>query len=734
MRNFSTLSCLAVPSLFLLMGCASRATYVHSDTTLGRVVVYRSGVAYFERYATVTGDQLRLAVPADKVDDFLKSLTVVDAVTGDPAPVAYPTQAPTDGNGTLDMHINLPGNLPHRLKLSYVTESPSWKPSYRVTLGDGGKVSLQAWAIVDNTSGEDWNQVKLGVGSSSAMSFRFDLRSVRMVERETLHSDNLFALAPPAGESTYDTPGGAGSGKLAVDFSDRALAEGGETTASLSGRGVAASPPPPPSPTTVVQAEGHNSVGRTRARVFSSGGPRDSSVATAPLAAVAPSEDDESKKEAQRFASLASALHSSGRQVVIEGYAGPSDGDKAAASLERANKVREQLIRSGVDANRVVAVGKGEAPGHAGGVRVVEAKDEKAKADSSAQSRVTAEQPGEPIGTSHFESRAAMDVPRGSSAMVSILNAPTDGEVVYLYDAETARGNGTYPFRAVHIKNPTDSALESGPVTVFGEGKFIGEGMCEPIPARSAAFVPFALDRQIVVEHKDAEHDEIARILTVQRGVMQTEVQHTKKQTITLHNRLPEKAVVYLRHTVAPGYKLTAAPENEERMGQAHLFRVEVAPGAKMDVVLAEATPVTRTTDLRSPEGLDLVRAFASTDASAGPLKVAIGELLDIHRDMANIEEHIKTTREQMNDYRQRIDELHMQIVTLRAVRSAGPLMQNLEKKMQEMSDKLSKATIDVVSLEEQHMVAKVHFQDKVADLTLDKPKDGKEEKKRAAL
>jgi hypothetical protein len=31
-------------------------------------------------------------------------------------------------------------------------------------------------------------------------------------------------------------------------------------------------------------------------------------------------------------------------------------------------------------------------------------------------------------------------------------------------------------------------------------------------------------------------------------------------------------------------------------------------------------------------------------------------------------------------------------------------------------------------------MVAKVHFQDKVADLTLDKPKDAKDEKKHAAL
>jgi len=45
------------------------------------------------------------------------------------------------------------------------------KPKLRLILAKPGQVEVQAWAVVDNTSGEDWNQVKLGVGSSSAMSF-----------------------------------------------------------------------------------------------------------------------------------------------------------------------------------------------------------------------------------------------------------------------------------------------------------------------------------------------------------------------------------------------------------------------------------------------------------------------------------------------------------------------------------------------------------------------------------
>ena len=176
-------------------------------STLGRVVVYRNGVAYFERYADVQGDSLRLSVPQDKVDDFLNSLTVVDAKTGEPAPISYPSGANAGGGGTIDMKVGAgksgAGGGPRRLRRSYVTEASSWKPSYRVVVGKPGKVDLEGWAIVDNISGEDWRDVKLGVGASSAMSFRFDLKGLRLVERETLHENDVFAQAPPMGGASH---------------------------------------------------------------------------------------------------------------------------------------------------------------------------------------------------------------------------------------------------------------------------------------------------------------------------------------------------------------------------------------------------------------------------------------------------------------------------------------------------------------------------------------------------
>jgi hypothetical protein len=706
-------------SALVLTGCgASTTSFVKSETALGRVVIYRNGVAYFERSASVQGDTLRLAVPPDKVDDFLKSLTVVDAKTGQPAPVSYPSTA-TDG--TMEMKISLPGAGPHDIRLSYVTESPAWKPSYRIVLGNSGKVNLQSWAIVDNTSGEDWDRVKLGVGSSSAMSFRFNLRGVRMVDRQTLRADDLFAQAPPTGGSTYDQKKDANGARVWGDYNDDAIAKnesvareqayGQQRGSSLSGApGV---------------LDGTNARPATPRKASAAAGGV-SAKSYAPMEAAPPGQAPYDPEQRQ-FAGLVNGLRNGNQNIVVEGYALPNDRDKQTASLERANKVRDQLLRSGVDASKITAIGKGEQQGKNGGVRILEVPAAPPISNASnAQGKdpVSAEAAGagDPIGTSHFESGSTMSVPKGSAAMVSIYKGDTGGEVVYLYDAESQRGNAQYPFKAVRFKNPTDSQLEQGPVTVFGDGRFVGEGLAEPIPARSTAFVPFALDRQIVVERKDGEHDEIARIITVQRGVFSTEVKHTKKRTLTFHNRANDTGVVYIRHTPTTGYKFTATvPKLDEKLGGAQLFKIEVPAHGKMETVIEEATPVYKTTDIRTPDGLEMVKVFLSQSTIDAGLKTQVGELLKLHLEMANITQRIQTVREQQGEYKARMDELHAQIFTLKAVKTAGPMMTSLEKKLMEMSDRVSKTTMELVGLEERLMVAKIKFQDGIAELSLEK-------------
>jgi hypothetical protein len=718
-KAFFALPLVAAP---FVSGCASTSSFVESDAALGRIVVYRNGVAYYERTAEVDGDTLELKVPADKVDDFLKSLTVLDAETKKAAPIAYPTRpgSTASADGTIAMKVQLTDGDrgPRRLLLTYVTEAPSWKPSYRVVLGKDGQVKLLGWAIVDNTSGEDWKDVKLGVGSSSALSFRFDLVSIRNVQRETLSPEHLFAQAPPTGLPIDDRTAGGQPVLGVVDEDtiarsemrarDKAGADVDKMKSEEHARHLMRAAPPrataiskgPTKPEDPVAGAAGDRRGTGNLK------PADAQPAPDPVA------------------SLARQLQGKKRRVIVEGLAGKGDADKNASALERANRLREQLIQNGVSPDQIVAVANLEVQGgEAGGARVVEAPVATAFQTTGAAESAAAL---EPIGTSHFESKAPMTVPAGTSAMVSILDATTGGEVVYLYDPESPRGNKTYAFKSVRLKNPTDSTLETGPVTVYGDGRFIGEGFTDPIPGKSTSFVPFALDRQIVIEEKAEESDGIAKLLTAQRGVFSAEMRHTKKKKLTITNRLDKEAVVYVRHTVRKGFKLAKFPGEPERLGEAHLFRLKVPARGKIDVSIEEETPVFRTVDLRSTEGIDLIRAYVSNAALEGDLAKRVDNVVGMQKDLGTLEERIETAREQMEEYRQRMNELHAQLVTLKAVKTAGPLMKSLEKKLEEVSDKLSKATVDLVALEEQRMIAKIKLQDSIAELSFDKPGEGK--------
>ncbi|MFT7621257.1 MAG: hypothetical protein ACI9WU_000418 [Myxococcota bacterium] len=729
MHRSTTLLALAatIASSAVVSGCSSYSSFVDSEASaLGRVVVYRNGIAYFERRARVEANLLSMAVPHDKVDDFLKSLTVRDAASGKAYPVSFPTN-PTNSTGTVDMVVQVPQGQAD-VVLSYITESPAWKPSYRLVVEKDGAVNVQGWAIVDNTSGEHWKSVRLGVGSSSALSFRYDLRTVRNVHRQTLHDRQRFAVAPPTGGAVHrETANKAPMlyGSLAdkdiprpVDHPDVAqfdlegdaapvvvadLARGGEEREGRAayrarvrrgsrGRGGKASPAKPKARVTTESIR-TSSTGRARLDQFGN---------------------------ARVVDQLASKLKSSEANIVIEGYANRGERDGNRRALDRANLLRNQLIKQGVAPAQLRVKGNGWVQGQSAGVRLIADESQAPPARKNGGGQANAEADAEPIGESHFESKTTMTVNRGTSAMVSILDDTAKGEVVYFYDPETKRGNKRFAFKAVRFINPTDSTLESGPVTVYGNGRFIGEGLSTPIPPAATAFVPFALDRQVIVSRKGSTGDEIAQLISLQRGVLTAEVQHTRKTRLTLSNRQGRPVTVYVRHNVRKGWTLTKSPKAAERLSTSHIFKLTLPASGSKVLELHEATPLTRTIDLRTQSGLELVRLYLKTPREDKRFDSGMRKLLELHKEMHDTREHITSTRERMEDFRERIDELHSQIVNLQQVKGGGQrLMRHLKQKMIEISNRLQRSTINVVDLQQKLMLARIRFQDGVAELTL---------------
>jgi hypothetical protein len=397
---------------------------------------------------------------------------------------------------------------------------------------------------------------------------------------------------------------------------------------------------------------------------------------------------------------------------VIEGYARPGEADPQGAALGRATRAREALIAQGIEAGRVSAVYRGRAEGGAL-LRFV-----RGAADHLAEATRTAKALAEPIGASHFESPVRLSLARGGSAMISIVKAETQGEVVYLYDAESARGNATFPFRAVRLVNPTDSTLESGPVTVFGEGRFVGEGMCEPIPARSAGFVPFALDRQVVADARTDESDGPPRLYSVDRETLTTEVDRRRRTRITLYNRQASPAVVYVRHTVPAGYELARAPDERERAGGAYLFKATVPAAGRADVEIEETTVLTTTRDVWSPEGLDAVRVWVAA-ASASPSRDTLVVVVKLAEEASSLQQKLSSAQASLVEEHRHADRLRGQITSLRAAGTSAALLAPLDQRLGHLDREISRATLDAFGLDERLAVIRVKVADAAHDLHL---------------
>ena len=120
----------------------------------------------------------------------------------------------------------------HEVHAEYITPMPAWKSSYRLLLGT--RSTLEGWAIVDNTTGEDWTNVRMSLVSGKPISFISQLYPPKYIIRRGAELAEDQAIAPTVysgavrksssdasiGSAGAQSPingmiGGVGGGKLA---------------------------------------------------------------------------------------------------------------------------------------------------------------------------------------------------------------------------------------------------------------------------------------------------------------------------------------------------------------------------------------------------------------------------------------------------------------------------------------------------------------------------------------
>ena len=83
-----------------------------------------------------------------------------------------------------------------KVAASYLIPTPIWKSSYRLIFQSAPQPLLEGWAIIDNTTNDDWTNISLSLVSGKPISFQSRLYDPKFIERPFAELPDEQAAAP----------------------------------------------------------------------------------------------------------------------------------------------------------------------------------------------------------------------------------------------------------------------------------------------------------------------------------------------------------------------------------------------------------------------------------------------------------------------------------------------------------------------------------------------------------
>lgn len=131
----------------------------------------------------------------------LRGVQLMDEKVNSELHKALAALASSQDAGKKSVVLKFSGQGQRRVAASFLLETPIWKTSYRLVLSDEDKPFLQGWAIVENTTDEDWNDVRLSLVSGRPISFVMDLYTPIYLKRPLEDLELYASLRAPQFEA-----------------------------------------------------------------------------------------------------------------------------------------------------------------------------------------------------------------------------------------------------------------------------------------------------------------------------------------------------------------------------------------------------------------------------------------------------------------------------------------------------------------------------------------------------
>jgi len=458
--------------------------------------------------------------------------------------------ASTHSTGLRHLTLDAIGQGQRQLRVSYISEVPVWKSTYRIVFPReaNGKATMQGWAVVDNTVGEDWDNVQLSLVAGAPQSFIQPLSQPLYARRVEVPIATELATTPQTHEAAQ------ANGQQQATLSGIAT---DQTGAIIVGARV------------LIKNEntGYQRVTNTDGRGFWSVTALIPGAYTLTIAArgFASWQEDGivvNPGDSRTVANIHLKVGAANESVtVVSGADAEVPLDTAEVSATLNNETLEHR-----------SIGNA----YAGGV--YRASDAIAEGD---------------VSTNAFDDffeyalTQPVTIHKNESAMVPILQQELPAEHVTLWSQSD---NGA--LLALWLENTSKLTLDAGSFSVFESGEFAGEGLLDPIHPGEKRLLSYAADQAVRVHLSDREDERKLRHVSISKGVIVETQMVVASMKYTASNSADADRVVLLEQLRHGGdWTLDDGLKADETTPSLYRFRLPVAAHSTATLEVRERGP-----------------------------------------------------------------------------------------------------------------------------------------------
>jgi hypothetical protein len=601
------------------------------------------------------------------------------------------------------MTLATEGTGDRQLYISYISEVPIWKTTYRIVLPrkPGEEPLIQGWAIVDNTVGEDWNNVELSLVAGAPQSFIQQLSQPLYGRRPVVPLALGAQLTPQTHEGTLI--GGLASlsghvldqsGGVIPNAQVALLDEGGAEVASATSDGQGN------------YAFGDLPAGVYRLRVESNG------FKTSVLDGLTLGGGREQKQDV--------SLNVGATDTVVEVTAQATTVDTSSAMVTGRNRAGSgSMLGSG----RAVGVGRGAVfgvgalvpAGIAGGVPggTIGSRE-----ISEARREMSSAAQGSDLGDLfEYKLKDRVTIHKNESALVPIVQAHVQTEKVSLWNPSLGSSR---PLRALWLTNSSALTLDGGSFSVLEDEAFAGEGLIDPVKPGEKRLVSYAADLGVRVDKK--AHSEPQRVTKVRilHGTMIQTSASRQDAIYTARNEDTSPRKVIIEHTLRPGWSLSIdTPKPEETTASDYRFSMSLGAKATTTLVVSESSSIeTRYALTNLDDGQ--IQIFLQQKSINPEVEAAFRKIVEQKNHVAALDAQlaaIDSQQEKIFDDQQRIRE---NLKSLKGSSEERALTQRYTQQLEDQETQLQSLQSKTTDLQSQRDKAQADLDAMIENLDLD--------------